>query len=447
MMAQLFNMPQFGSTMEEGLVVLWKRGEGEPIHKGETLLEVETDKTIVEAPAPFDGVLLKILAPPDTRVPIHRPIAILGQAQEDIAPLLAGLGVDSADHKVANTAEGGDSRKIESAIGDGDGKSAVVVDDREAASFAISPRARRLADERGVALDALVGQGTGPAGRVIERDVLAYLENSENSTTSVREITQWEKDKLPMGDLSDLALGLPGSQARPSPATFAAHSGSSRQHTASAASRPAPLMWETGATASMTLEVDMTACLALHAQLMSAVQTHYRAALDCVHIAVKATAQALETAPQLGAISTEDGLEMPSQVDIAVLTPVENELVTQVVERVGTQTLGAVSAALAGFTGHQPASLLAEKVKRCFTVLVLTDEVDRCFPPLPAGHAASLGLGRIAQRPVALNGQIVARTTMHLCLTYAAAAVDAALAARFLRRLKELMEVPAQILI
>src|SRR5579871_3000943 len=159
-MAQLFKMPQLGSTMEEGLVALWRRHEGEAIHKGDILLEVETDKTIVEVPSPCDGVLHKILAQTETRVPIHQPIAILGHENEDIAPLLAELSSKLPSAKSGKILPG------EQGVAHSEPGSRPAA---HGAMLAISPRARRLADERGVPLAMLTGRGTGPDGRVIER--------------------------------------------------------------------------------------------------------------------------------------------------------------------------------------------------------------------------------------------------------------------------------------
>jgi pyruvate dehydrogenase E2 component (dihydrolipoamide acetyltransferase) len=460
-MAQLFNMPQLGSTMEEGLVALWKRREGEAIQKGDILLEVETDKTIVEVPAPCDGVLRKILAQPETRVPIHQPLAILGLEHEDIAPLLAEWSTDRTDSVVQEA--------------DGEQPIAATADaEPDKAAFAISPRARRLAEERSVALALLAGRGTGPGGRVIERDVLAYLEEQLKGdphplrVTAVGSISPPAPRQTEIGDeivlhptpivggeqigaLSELTLGLPGSQIRPMTASLRSspnlHGQQPPRHDPASAPKQAqrqpPIV---GEVASMALEVDMTACLDMYAQLLPAVNKSYSAALDCVHLVVKATASALAMVPQLNAAMMEEGLKSPDQIDIAVFTPVENELVVQMVERADIRTLGAVSAALTGLTDHQ-SERAAATGQHHFTLVALTDEVDLFYPSLPPGQVAALGLGRIAQRPVASNGQIIARMTMHLCLSYAPARVDTALAARFLQRLKELLEAPALILI
>src|SRR5579862_3480037 len=92
-MAQLFTMPQLGSTMEEGIILKWHKREGDPIKPGDVLLEVETDKASMEVETTVEGVVRKLLCEEGATVPIRRPIAVLGAAEESIAALLAEIGL------------------------------------------------------------------------------------------------------------------------------------------------------------------------------------------------------------------------------------------------------------------------------------------------------------------------------------------------------------------
>ena len=95
-MAQLVPMPQLGSTMEEGTIIKWRLSEGDPVRKGETLLEIETDKATMEVEAPADGVIRKLLYGVDSVVPIQKPIAIIGTPDEPIDHLLGGAALVEA---------------------------------------------------------------------------------------------------------------------------------------------------------------------------------------------------------------------------------------------------------------------------------------------------------------------------------------------------------------
>ncbi len=167
-MAQLFPMPQLGSTMEEGTILKWLKREGDSIRKGDTLLEIETDKATMEVESPIDGVVLKLLFDNDAVVAVQRPIAVLGSAGEPIEHLL-GFPQGSASTSESKTASGvSESGAAVAAI-----SVSAVSNHASVERVFVSPRARKLAEERGVPVALLAGRGTGPQGRVVERDVAA----------------------------------------------------------------------------------------------------------------------------------------------------------------------------------------------------------------------------------------------------------------------------------
>src|SRR5678815_1335429 len=94
-MAHVFNMPQLGSTMEEGTILKWHKQVGDSIRQGETLLEIETDKATMEVESTATGVVRKLLAGPDSLIAIRTPIAIIGDADEPIDHLVNGASPPS----------------------------------------------------------------------------------------------------------------------------------------------------------------------------------------------------------------------------------------------------------------------------------------------------------------------------------------------------------------
>jgi pyruvate dehydrogenase E2 component (dihydrolipoamide acetyltransferase) len=453
-MAQLVNMPQFGSTMEEGLVVLWKRREGDKIIRGEPLLEVETDKTIVEVEAPCDGVLRKILAPTDSRVPIHHPLAILGAENEDISIVLAGMDADRMENNEAaavcsDTAAGHESSP------EPPGDVAVV----------ISPRARRLADAEALSVALLAGRGTGPGGRVIERDVIAYLEERrEPKKTPIDPFSphlaastqpadpETSPGPTPVGgeaeeDLSELALGLPGSRVHRDAVLAPSSVSSMRGDQAVTSRRDIESNDIRPSHAQMTLEVSITACLALRDQLLHEVAQRYGGVLDSIHIVLKAVGCALERVPLSNGERSGEGSEAREEVNIALSTVFDDRLATQYVAAVNRKSLGRISADLSRHANFVDRQSKADALRHTFTIIALTDEVDHFHPTIPSDGMAALGLGRIAERPIAVGGQVVVRSTLNLCLTYDPDKIDAAAAALFLRYLRELLEMPVRILV
>ena len=158
-MASRVVMPKLTDTMEEGVLLAWKKREGDPVHAGEAIAEIETDKAVMDLEAFAPGILRKILVHDGETVQSGTLIAVIAEADEDIAAALAdgvvaapplGLGLSPSPPR---------SRMLSPA-------SAPAAGTR---SFA-SPRAKALAAERGIDLSTVTG--TGPGGRIVEDDVM-----------------------------------------------------------------------------------------------------------------------------------------------------------------------------------------------------------------------------------------------------------------------------------
>ena len=165
-MAHVLIMPRQGNTVESCIIVRWKAAEGAVVAADESVCEVETDKASFDVPAGAAGVLLKILHPDGDDVPVLEPIAVIGQKGEDWKAAVGGAAA-----AVATTAAPAAASAVAAV------PAAAVATAAPAASgggeTAVSPRARKLAAAEGVNAASLAG--TGPGGRVIERDVVAAL--------------------------------------------------------------------------------------------------------------------------------------------------------------------------------------------------------------------------------------------------------------------------------
>ena len=218
-MAHVFNMPQLGSTMEEGTILKWRKQVGDAVREGETLLEIETDKATMEVDATASGILRRILAAPDSLVAIRTPIAIIGEANEAIDHLVNGQAGSAEPSLLGTNTPTSDllARDLPASVPAGAPEGARVL---------ISPRARRSADSHGVPIAALAGRGTGPDGRIVERDVTNYLEreaalgapsfrrdSAARPAPRLTPLAARMADHLGI-DLSGLAMGLPGSRVR-----------------------------------------------------------------------------------------------------------------------------------------------------------------------------------------------------------------------------------------
>src|SRR5207245_10935453 len=169
-MASRVIMPKLTDSMEEGVVVKWRKAEGERVESGDVLAEIETEKAVMDREAFASGTLLKILVPEGTTVPSGTLIGVIGESEEDIKDILRG-----SPPPIPPPSE------VE-------GKGGGAVPSAEALA---SPRVRTLAREHGIDLKTV--KGTGPGGRIVERDLEPFLLKKEQSTMGQTPLTQMAK--------------------------------------------------------------------------------------------------------------------------------------------------------------------------------------------------------------------------------------------------------------
>jgi pyruvate dehydrogenase E2 component (dihydrolipoamide acetyltransferase) len=170
-LAHLLIMPRQGNTVESCIIVRWRAAEGQSLSPADIVCEVETDKASFDVPAGVSGTLLKILHPAGDDVPVLQPIAVIGAPGEDWRAA-AGGGPTSAGSEAGAGLDAAARARAQEAPQVAGGISAEVKDGSarpRAERARVSPRARRLAASRGIDPETLAG--TGPGGRVIERDV------------------------------------------------------------------------------------------------------------------------------------------------------------------------------------------------------------------------------------------------------------------------------------
>ena len=159
-MATRVQMPMFGLTMTEGAITKWLKREGDQVRKGDFLMEVETDKALVEVEAPADGFLLKILARENSSVQVGATVAILGAAQEDVSGFLQEVPQNPAPEARTESVSSAEPSQ-------------------PSAAKSISPRARRLAEEHHIDWRGL--SGSGAEGQISEKDIRLQIAESKKA--------------------------------------------------------------------------------------------------------------------------------------------------------------------------------------------------------------------------------------------------------------------------
>jgi pyruvate dehydrogenase E2 component (dihydrolipoamide acetyltransferase) len=322
-MAKVITMPVLGQSVEEQRVLRWFKNEGDAVAKDEPLAEFETDKTNFEWPAPESGVLRRILAPVDAYVPVNAPIAIFGTADEPIDALLSESDRAENDHASSDAAtptaaapsSGSSSPALSSGTANGDAAARVFA----------SPRARRSLDENGVALGDLAGRGSGPEGRVLEKDVVAFVAEVQAAGRLAAEAAGRGPKASPLARAVATGAGLDldalsgtgaggrivaedvrrqAAEAQPAPPSTGG-SGTRRDfgrlRSASPTTSPAP---SPVAARDTDLRADMTQAQRLRADLLPAVEKATGARCRRTDNRGKAAAQALKEFPYVKRTST-----------------------------------------------------------------------------------------------------------------------------------------------
>ena len=178
-MAEIVVMPKAGNSVESCVILEWVKQEGDAVQTGDVLCDAETDKATVSVESTAEGVLLKQLHQVDDDVPVMQPLAIVGFPGEDITGLLNEIGgaAGKGGAEDAPPPETKDAAPVKTALSSGSPSAG-------AGRFA-SPRARNLAAAQGVDLSSLTG--SGPEGRIIERDILKALDGRPLLTPAARE--------------------------------------------------------------------------------------------------------------------------------------------------------------------------------------------------------------------------------------------------------------------
>lgn len=436
-MAKLIKMPEIAANATSAVIVQWSRKEGEAIKAGECLAEMETDKAVIEYDADSSGVLGKILAAAGQEVEVGAPIAVLfeeGETEVDIAALLAAAGVaveppPGAGATASATATAATTAATPAAVSEPEPEPGAVASGRIFAS----PLARRLAQERGLALAGMTG--SGPHGRIVRRDVEAAAQAAP-ATAANATAAAGSDATLP-------GIAIPSASAPQGSAAFTdiPHSGIrrtiARRLSESKASIP---------HFYLSADCRMDRLLALRAEI-NAAGTRKISVNDFI---VKAVAAALQSVPDMNVSWTEAALRKYQQADISVAVSTDGGLITPVVRNAGSKTLSAISREIVDLAARARSGALApnEYQGGSFTVSNLGMFGVREFsaivnPP----QAAILAVGATLPQPVVVDGQLAVAQVMKVTLSVDHRAVDGALAAQWLAAFQRCIENPLSALI
>ncbi len=433
-MSVQLTMPRLSDTMESGTIIRWNVKEGDSVASGDVVADVETDKATMEMPVYDDGVISKIMVEAGRQVPVGTPIAVISVEGDADKPLAAAPAKPTTSPEVI-TSTAGEPRAVPAVS-----SPPSVANDGDSPRLRISPLARRMADEMGVPI-ALI-RGSGPGGRVVRNDVLAAAE------------------RMKTGGIAPLAPGSALAPRTPSAtlplAVMAIGEGSREVALSGMRQSIARRLVESKSTIphyQVSMKFNMDPLLELRAMLNEQLEPQ-GVKLSVNDFVIRACAIAMRAHPFFNASFAGDRVMLHGDVNIGVAISLPAErgggLVVGVVhhaELKGLREIAATTRALAEKArgrGLGP----EEMGGATFTVSNLgMFGVDNFTAIINPPNSAILACGAAVEQPVVRNHQLVVGHEMAATLSLDHRVIDGAMAAEYLKSLKQHIENPATLLV
>ncbi len=428
-------MPKLSPTMEEGQLARWLKKEGDKVTMGEPLAEIDTDKATMEMQALSNGVLRKILISEGESAPLGQPIAIIGEPDEDISDLL----------KTAANAKPAKAEAAPDKLPESEAAPAVEVSQQEAkpaeaaaqpaptdggkpqtngGRVLISPIAARMAAEAGIDFKAL--QGSGPAGRIVKKDIEAAISSKQQSPATAK------TGLKPLPRPGERGVVYGPSAYRDEPLSEMRRTIARRLVTSLG---PIPHFF-------LTSEIDMERAADMRRSLN---ELYPDTKISINDIIIKVAAVTLLQHPQVNASFQDKTVRYYEHADIGVAVATENGLITPIVRAADMKSLPEITSEVRELADRARARKLKpeEYTGATFSISNLgmfgIEEFTAVINP-PEG--AILAAGAMAPKAVVKDGEIAARQTMRVTMSCDHRVIDGAVGAKFLQTFKQIMENP-----
>jgi len=435
-MATIVKMPKLGTTMTEGTIVKWLKKEGEPVEKGEIYVEIQTDKVNIEDEAESSGILRKIIAKEGETVKVGEPIAIIADAHEELPDL------EIADDKSPEKQEESSQVIMQQEDRTEDEKETIP------GKIKASPAAKRVARENQIDLSKVTP--SGPNGRIVEKDVLAYIQENKVRATPVAKKIAMEKqidlkslqkspvERITKADLEEQMMMQEEESTIP---VIGMRKIIAESMTYS--KKVAPHIY-------LSLEVDMSKVIDIREKLIPLVQDKYDVKLSYNHILIKAVATALRLNPLVNSSFIEEKIILKQNINIGLAVALEDGLIVPVIKDADKKGLGIIAKETAELIlKAKNKKLLPDEYQGgTFTITNLgMFDIENFCAIINQPETAILAVGKIMKKPVVVDDEITIRPMMNLTLSCDHRAIDGAVGAKFLQNLKEILEEPMNLLL
>ncbi len=404
-------IPEVGESVQEALLVEWYHKDGDKVKKDQILFLMETDKVTLEVVAEADGIL-RILVNEGETVAVGAVVAVI----ETEAGRSEPVPRETPD---AGTGKG---------TGKGDADGAAQAPQEETAL--VAPSARVLMEEKGIEASRI--KGTGPGGRITQGDVLLYLEGQEEKPLQEKASRPAPPEPTRGASPSEEVSRKPMSPIRRRIAEHLLHARQS--------------------TAMLTTfnEADMSRVIELRRRFRDAFKEKHGVPLGLMSFFVKASVAALEEIPQVNAFIDGNDIVHHHYQHIGVAVGGDRGLVVPVIRHADRLSFAQIEGTIADFIKKIQENKLEISHMEGGTFTISNGGVYGSLlstPILNTPQSAILGMHKIEERPVVVDGQIVIRPMMYLALSYDHRIIDGRQAVTFLKRIKECVEHPERLLL
>lgn len=395
-------VPQLPESVTDATLVAWHRSVGDPVRRDENLVDLETDKVVLEVPAPSDGVLKEINVADGATVTSGQVLALLEPGEVPAAR--------PAESEATPTTEIETSVQVK----------ALPANDKT------GPAARRLIEEHGLKASSI--EGTGREGRITKGDVLDYIGKGSQAVAGLED----DSPAVASGGTSRREQRVPMTRLR---------------------ARIAERLVEAQHTAAMLTtfnEVDMTAVMALRARYREAFQKKHDVKLGFMSFFIKASIEALRRFPTLNASVDDTDIIYHEYFDIGVAVSTDRGLIVPILRSAEACSYAEIEKTIADYGARARTGDLTMEELTGGTFTITNGGIFGSLmstPILNPPQSGILGMHAIQERPVVIDGNVEARPMMYLALTYDHRIVDGREAVQFLVALKDLLEDPARLLL
>lgn len=411
-------VPQLPESVSDATLVAWHKKVGDSVTRDENLVDLETDKVVLEVPAPASGVLKNILIADGKTVTAGEVLAILDEGEA------APAATEKPDTDGDESASSGDLSETEEDEAESEAAGA------GGSAHKLSPAVRRLLDEHD--LDATIVAGSGKDGRITKSDVMAYLKSHSDENT---------------------APGDPAPRLADESATSVTERSEQRVPMTRLRARIAERMVQAQHAAAMLTtfnEIDLTEVMSLRARYKESFEKEHGVRLGFMSFFAKASVEALKKFPVVNASVEGNEIIYHNFFDIGIAVSSDRGLMVPVLRDVDRMSFAEVEADLAtlGKKARDGTMSMEDLTGGTFTITnggIFGSMMST--PILNPPQSAILGMHAIQDRPMAIDGAVVIRPMMYVAMTYDHRIIDGKEAVQFLVSIKQSLEDPARLLL